>query len=138
MTEEQAVQEEEFQDNQDMEYFSDNEEIKKDPVGRWVNKADLLDNPKKIQPLKLGIRDKDKKRYFVEAKLKENIEGERPLNKGEIVLVNANSTNKNEVLEIMGSKVSEWPEKDVMVVSSAWEGDIEGQQRTGYSLKFYV
>lgn len=107
--------------------FGFDEEVKKEATGLFYEKSKLLDKTVTIQIMGLGSNESfGKTKLFLECVYQE-----------ENILLPISKTNKNELLDLLGSyNKDNWYNQTVQVTGKHWKGDIEGEERTGVQLSF--
>lgn len=99
-------------------------ELKKEPVGRPYDRNDLLDHPVKIKVEGLGISPFKKPLLMFTAE------------DGNSYTIALSRTNKNQLIEHLGSKLKDWIGKEITLIGKHWEGVIQGEQRSGVVVDF--
>lgn len=104
--------------------YSDDEELKKEPTGLAFDKNELIDKELIVEVTGLI------KNQWGKPELLCNIEGEDSR-------LRLSKTNKNTLIDLLGTKLSEWKGKKVKVAGKLWTGDINGVASSGVELLFY-
>lgn len=107
------------------EEIDDNEELKPEPTGRFINKNVILEKSIVILPKKLS-----------KGKFGKNLSFTIAGKPNEEWLIDLNKTNFNWLLENLGNKVSLWKNKRLLLSAERFENTIRGDSVKGITITF--
>lgn len=103
--------------------YTDDTVLEVKPLGMRYDKNELLDRTITLEVLGLGKNRWDKEFLYCVIDNKE-------------AKLQISGKNHNELVDILGTKMSDWKNKHVKVTGKLWEGIIDEEKRVGVQLTF--